>query len=179
MKRYIQRFIFHANRILNKPMTIVLVLVFLFIYFAIGNVQFQKDNRQLIEATKRSANNTEKIVTKQDETLQAIKDLATDNKLTAQQLGDTIICMLQVPVSQRTPNTKEDCQKKAVSVSQPSSETNSGTYPSANNQNTFQNTPSNNNKNQGTAPPNPSIYSRITDGIQDFCGRIFVLNRIC
>lgn len=102
-KRVIHRF----NIFLSRPIVVIFTLLILFAYFAYGNAQFQKDNRVLLT-------NTFSIVAKQDQTLDAIKSLSLDNKLSSKQLGDTIICMLLVPVSERTPDTQESCRKEAI-----------------------------------------------------------------
>lgn len=94
------------------PLMILGILVF----FGAAIIGFQQDNKRLLEDTRSTAENTEAIVDKQDETLQAIQQLALDNKLTAKQLGDTIICMLLVPVHMRTTETQEQCRQQALNT---------------------------------------------------------------
>lgn len=94
----------------------VMILVML-IFFGAAILGFQQDNKRLLEDTRATVKNTEVIVEKQDQTLDAIRQLSLDNKLTSKQLGDTIICMLLVPVGQRTDQTQEDCKSQAISQS--------------------------------------------------------------
>lgn len=91
------------------PIMIFVMLVF----FGAAIIGFQQDNRRILRDTAAAVKNTETIVSKQDETLIAIKTLALDSKLTSKQLGDTIICMLLVPVGQRTTQTQDNCRDQA------------------------------------------------------------------
>lgn len=84
------------------------------VFFGIAIVNFQRDNLQILRDTRSAVENTETIVSKQDETLEAIKKTATDNKLLSDEKTNIIICMLQVPVELRTTNTVEDCEKQSV-----------------------------------------------------------------
>lgn len=64
-------------------------------------------------ASSRAYNNT---LDKLEATQQQIINAANDNKLTAKRLGDTITCMLLVPVGQRTTDTQKDCREKAIRI---------------------------------------------------------------
>lgn len=90
------------------------LLMVVIIVFGFATLGFQKDNRKLLQDTKHISEDTQAIVAKQDQTLVAIKDLSLDNKLTSKQLGDTIICMLLVPVGQRTTQTQDNCRQEAI-----------------------------------------------------------------
>lgn len=77
----------------------MLVLVIMFINF----------NTKVAEQTK----NTRDIVKSQNTILEAIKQQAIDNKLTSEQKTSIIICMLQVPISQRTTDILNNCRSQA------------------------------------------------------------------
>lgn len=83
------------------------------IFFGLAILGFQRDSRRILNDTSVAVKNTEVIVSKQDETLDAIKNLAIDNRLSSDQKTNIIICMLQVPVSQRTTDTEQDCRSRA------------------------------------------------------------------
>lgn len=53
------------------------------------------------------------IVRSQNDILEAIKRQTVDNKLTSEEKTSTIICMLQVPISERTTNVLNSCRKQA------------------------------------------------------------------
>lgn len=91
------------------------VLLVAIVVFGLAIINFQKDNQRLLE-------NQQVTIEKQNQTLEAIKQLSVDNKLTSKQLGDTIICMLQVPITQRTPDIKENCIKQATQATQTESQ---------------------------------------------------------
>lgn len=90
-----------------------IMILGMLIFFGAAIIGFQQDNRRILKDTANAVKNTETIVSKQDETLIAIKQLALDSKLTSKQLGDTIICMLLVPVGQRTTQTQDNCRTQA------------------------------------------------------------------
>lgn len=62
MEQRTKRIIHNTNQFLNRPITVIIVLLILFGYFAYGNAQFQKDNRTIINQTNKSAANSEIIV---------------------------------------------------------------------------------------------------------------------
>lgn len=95
----------------NRNTGFILMLIIIIFGFAI--IGFQKDNQQLLEDTKKIAENTEQIVAKQDETLAAIQNLALDNKISGDELKEILLCMLVVPPEQRTTDTANDCRKQA------------------------------------------------------------------
>lgn len=98
-------------------------------------------------SAKEAANATRQIVAKQDETLNAIRTLALDNKLLSEQKTNIIICMLQVPISERTTDTVTNCRKQAESSTPPSQSANNQNTTLRSSQNTNSNT-SNNNQQQ-------------------------------
>ena len=102
---------FHQFMIVLREGMPILLLGML-IFFGLAILGFQRDNQVLLEDTGAAVENTETIVAKQDETLQAIKDTATDNKLLSDEKTNIIICMLQVPVSERTTDTVTNCKKQ-------------------------------------------------------------------
>lgn len=80
------------------------ILIFIVIFFGAAILQFQEDNRKLLQ-------NTNEIVVKQDQTLDAIKQLAEDSKISDEISRQIITCMLLVPVEERTTNTLNNCHK--------------------------------------------------------------------
>lgn len=113
-------------------------------------INFNKRVADNAKAAKDTTAVTQQIIKNQDKTLQAIKDLATDNKLTSKQLGDTIICMLQVPIAQRTTDVQEKCRKQAQNITlSPDPSTQTKSKPTDNTNNNTQNQSSNQNSNTG------------------------------
>lgn len=93
---------------LKEAMPILIFLMLMF--FGAAILGFQSDNRALLQDTKS-------IVSKQDLTLSAIEALARDTKIESKQKTDIIICMLQVPVGERTTETVANCRKSVESRS--------------------------------------------------------------
>lgn len=83
----------------------VFILIIMFINFNSIVADNAKD-------TKDISANTNKTVKSQGDILDAIQKLAIDNKTTSDQKTDIIICMLQVPVSQRTTDTVNQCKQQ-------------------------------------------------------------------
>lgn len=104
--------IHRLNGLLNSPKAVIVVLILLFIFFAQGNVKFEKENQQLLKSTNQTTQNTNNIVKGQTDILNAIKKLANDTKLDSNEKTNIIICMLQVPVAQRTTDLQEKCRKQ-------------------------------------------------------------------
>lgn len=123
MKNIMKYRVHQFYNVLREAMPVMIFIMLIF--FGAAILGFQKDNNRLLEDTRATVRNTEVIVEKQDETLDAIRQLSLDNKLTSKQLGDTIICMLLVPVNQRTTQTQEECREQAVSQTPASNETGS------------------------------------------------------
>lgn len=70
-----------------------------------------------IHANNVAAKNTKatnRVVTQQTQILNAIQRATEDNRLTAEQKANLIICMLQVPQAERTTNVLESCRSAAV-----------------------------------------------------------------
>lgn len=57
------------------------------------------------------------VVKGQQQLLIAIKKTTTDNNLTTAQQSNLIICMLHVPVEQRSENVEKNCRKQAATSS--------------------------------------------------------------
>lgn len=102
------------NKFLDSPKAIIATLVILFVYFVYSNHQYQANYRQLLVEAKNAAQTTQTIVSKQDKTLAAIKQLAIDNRLLSDQKTNIIICMLQVPVNDRTTDIVTSCRKQVI-----------------------------------------------------------------
>lgn len=86
------------------------LIAFAIVFFGVANFGFQHDNRTLLEGIS----NVQKT---QDQTLQAIKNVTIDTRLTAAQQTKIIICMLQVPIAERTPDTEKACRKQTAANS--------------------------------------------------------------
>lgn len=65
-----------------------------------------------VEIAKANTTDIKNILASQTDLLNAIRQVTIDNNLTAKQQTDIIICMLQVPVEQRTTDLKENCRKQ-------------------------------------------------------------------
>lgn len=131
----------------------LLVLVIMFINF----------NTKVAEQTK----NTRDIVKSQNQILEAIKQQAIDNKLTSEQKTSIIICMLQVPISQRTTDILNNCRSQAESggsgigdtpAPNPVLEPQAQTIPSQTNTQTQQPT---------NQTPQPGLVQRVTDTVTE------------
>lgn len=106
------KLIFRQSFTLLKEGLPVLIFVGM-LFFGTAIIGFQQDNRDLLRDTKAIAERTEEIVSKQDETLEAIEQLALDNKISGDELKDILLCMLVVPIEERTTDTQEKCRKEA------------------------------------------------------------------
>jgi hypothetical protein len=104
MSRWLWRHIFPALDVLK--FLGIIILLFMFIRF---NAAVANNAKQ----TRATADQTNRIVKSQNEILDAIKQLALDNKITSEQKANLIICMLQVPVDQRTTDTLAQCRRDA------------------------------------------------------------------
>lgn len=111
-------------------------------------IRFQKDNKTILDGIADTSRNTETIVAKQDQTLEAIKQTAEDNRLLSDQKTNIIICMLLVPIEQRTADIVNNCRKQAESQNSVPAPANS----------TSQNSTSQQNQNtgQGSTSPTPT-----------------------
>lgn len=130
----------------------ILLLVLMFINF---NAKLANQAK----VTKDVAANTNTVVKGQNDILDAIKRLALDSKLTSDQKTNTIICMLQVPISQRTTDTQEQCKKQSEII--PTEQLHSASTPSQTTSTTTTNTTTNNSSttNTQTVPPKSSDNS--------------------
>lgn len=117
MKNIMKYRIHQLYKLLRESMPIMIFIMLIF--FGAAIVGFQKDNRQILEGIAKTGENTETIVAKQDETLEAIKDTAEDNKLLSEEKTNIIICMLQVPVGQRTTDTVANCRRQSEARQSP------------------------------------------------------------
>ena len=131
------------------------IIIALFVAFAVYGIS--KD-------TNATAKNTQIVLTKQDQTLDAIKQLSVENKLTSKQLGDTIICMLLVPVGQRTTETQSNCEKQAVANPDTSHQTIQSEQIKSNPQ-----TPSENNQPKQNAIE--KLINRVQQGLSNIVNR--------
>ncbi len=134
----------------RNPQTLLNVAIAAFTFVLL--MMFINFNKQVAENTKAAREttmNTNKIVKNQDETLKAIKQLAADTKITAEQKTNIIICMLKVPVELRTTDTLKSCRSQAESAPPPPSlNSSSNTLQNSTSQTTKTNTTTSNQKQQ-------------------------------
>lgn len=72
------------------------------------------NSQKLLDDNKRLLQSQTQLLENQNSILDAIKTLAEDTKITSQEKTDTIICMLQVEIEERTTDVLEDCREKAT-----------------------------------------------------------------
>lgn len=115
------------NTFLDRPIAVIITLVLLFVYFLVSNHAYQAQGRRLLESTNDNTKSTNQVVKGQSDILQAIKQLALDTKLDNNEKTNIIICMLQVPVAQRTTDLQEQCRTEVEhSLSNQTTSTNPG-----------------------------------------------------
>lgn len=119
------------NQFMNSPYAIILVLLTLFVYFVVSNHAYQVQGRNLLKTTNDNTMNTNRVVKGQTDILNAIKQLASDNKTDSNEKTNIIICMLQVPVAMRTTDLQEQCRKQVEAQLQAANPSNPGTLSSA------------------------------------------------
>lgn len=138
------------------------VLLLMFISF---NSRIAKQT----ESTNEIAKSTNQVVKGQGDILKAIKQVTEDTRITADQQTAIIICMLQVPIDQRTTDLQSKCRTqyqnvapRSVSETPPSSTGNTpvSSYP----QSTPQSQPTQQEKPQPAAPSKP-LVPRTIDNI--------------
>jgi hypothetical protein len=104
----------NTNRLLQILDIIRFVLVlFLIAMFVNFNAKIANQTAQ----TQIAANNTSTLVKSQARILDAIKAVTDDTHTTAAQQTAIIICMLQVPVDQRTTDLQQQCRSQVSAVS--------------------------------------------------------------
>lgn len=170
MKRHLDRNnIFGILDILKFGLLLILLLMF---------VNFNAKVARQGDETKAIAASTNSLVRNQKNILDAIAQVTTDTKITAAQQTAIIICMLQVPIGQRTTDLQAQCRaqatsdvQSAISGSDTGTGQNSKVDSSANN--TMGTTPSQSNNSQNppstsptiSAPPDPGLVQRILDTV--------------
>lgn len=88
------------------------LMLLLFLIYIILNAKLAHQT----EATKVIAENTQTVVQSQADILAAIKQVTTDTNVTAAQQTAIIICMLQVPIENRTTDLQAKCRAQAKAV---------------------------------------------------------------
>jgi hypothetical protein len=123
MNDWIQRNIFNVLDVFKFIGIVALVLMFIHFNAVVA------DNAR---STKAEATSTNQIVRSQGEILDAIKQLAIDNRVNSDEKTNIIICMLRVPVSQRTTDVLNNCRVQQVpSMTTPNTPTSSSSSPSS------------------------------------------------
>lgn len=149
---------------------LVLMLLIMFVNFNAQAAQQTADTHRIAESTNN-------VVKSQHDILDAIKKVTDDTRMTAAQQTAIIICMLQVPVSQRTTDLQAQCRDE-VKVEDASSGagTVSGSTDttfecsSCNNTTTTNNTQSDSSQ----APPavQPSFLERLLSPVNNLLNRL-------
>lgn len=88
---------------------LVLLLFLMFISFNSKIAMQQADIKKVTESTNN-------VVKGQDDILRAIKGVTEDTRVTAQQQTAIIICMLQVPIAQRTTDLQTQCRDSVITT---------------------------------------------------------------
>lgn len=123
--------------------------------------------------TKMLTIQTADLVKSQDSILSAIKQVTEDTKLTAAQQTSIIICMLQVPVEERTTDLQSQCRKAATSAS-PSSNGGTSSGSNSNGSSSPKNNASGNNSQQNISqPPKQNAFQRAINSIMNALRNIF------
>jgi hypothetical protein len=149
-----QRSIHWINQLLNKPVSVIVVLLLLFAYFAYGNAQFQRDNRTLIQNTSQTSKNTNTIIKNLEK---AVSSLKSDNERQTRYIK----CLLAINGRIVDDAVDAQCQKMADNIGvgdvtkttlnqtpEPNNQTNTKTTPTLQNTNTT----TNNTQDQNPAP---------------------------
>lgn len=115
----------------KRSVTVGLYILGFLLYgvvFFLGLNQLAETRRVATQTASISAS-TNQLIKSQNEVLSAIKGVTDDTKMTAEQQTAIIICMLQVPVEQRTTDLQANCRKQAgvSSATSSSSGSTSGT----------------------------------------------------
>lgn len=177
MKRYIQRAILYSNRFLNQPVTIVIVLILLFIYFAIGNSKFDQQNRDILNDTHHTVDQTKAIAEDTKDIIKNLESAVTDLKADNARQTLIIQCLLVVhgesqfvtdDAAQACAKIEEDAQFLNPLPTQPNN-TNSGTP----NSNSSQSQPGDNKNNGGGNQDNsPGLVDRILNLVRGLLRRL-------
>lgn len=141
------------------PVMIFLMLIF----FGAAIIGFMKDNKVLLQDTKN-------IVAKQDETLKAIEELTKDIKIESNQKTDIIICMLQVPIAQRTADTITDCKNSVLPENQ--RQTTQQTSPTQEQPSQTQQSSQQVQPEQSSQSPEPSMIQRVGEGLTNISNSV-------
>jgi hypothetical protein len=88
---------------------LILVLLLMF-------VQFNARIAMQSEETQKLTESTNKVVKSQADILTAIKQVTDDTRITAVQQTAIIICMLQVPIDERTTDLQTQCRERAMAA---------------------------------------------------------------
>jgi len=99
------------NETIKRIPYILIILTFIAVFTA---YQSYRKTAETVEISKQNTQDIKTLLTRQSTILDAIKQVTTDNNITAKQQTDIIICMLQVPVEERTTDTVTGCRSKVT-----------------------------------------------------------------
>lgn len=158
-----------------------------YVVLAVGLLLFINFNIRLGQQaadTKEIAVGTNKIVKSQGDILDAIKQVTEDTRITAAEQTSIIICMLQVPIEERTTNLQAECREQAtnpVANAGNTSQTSGSGSGSVESSSSPQSAPNNQPRQQDNTQsgsdsdaeePEPSTIERILKPVTDFLGGI-------
>lgn len=158
---------FHLSTILGVlTFILIILLTLMFINF---NVKIAENSNETKQLTMQTAD----LVKSQDSILAAIKQVTEDTRLTAAQQTSIIICMLQVPVEERTTDLQSQCRKSATSATPGN---NGGTSSGSNGSgsSSHKNNASGNNSQQNISqPPKQNAFQRAITSIMNALRSVF------
>ncbi len=125
------------------------IIILMGVFLLIQGYQNSKD-------TKAIAENTNSIVNGQDDILRAIAKGTNQGNITAQQQTSIIICMLQVPIAERTTNLLEKCRKDVEQKNPTLSQSAAGNSKDSVSDTPVVSTPASREQNQTVAPTQAS-----------------------
>lgn len=126
MKHSLKLRIHYLNQLLNKPIVVIIILVLLFAYFAIGNAHFEKENRELLTNTNTAVAQLNQLLCKgipqnKCDLAEAVSELEANSAANTEKLarqGREIECLVafvgaNTPID---PSVRAQCQKMAGNV---------------------------------------------------------------
>lgn len=166
----------HVWRPAKKQLTLALYVLGFILYgvvFFLGLNQLA-ETRRLSADTAKISSNTNKLIKSQTDILTAIKGVADDTKITAEQQTAIIICMLQVPINSRTTDLQAQCREQATSSAPDnvSGTSNNSSGSVAVLDSSTQSTPSAAPRQSDMPQTRPNIFQLVLNTLLDFIGGI-------
>lgn len=111
MKESTRLRIHRFNVFLDTPMAVLIALVLLFGYFAVGNIRFERENQHILQSTKDTLDNTSTIIKNLQ---QAVNDLKADNQRQTRYIS--CLLALQGRGDLVAPDVQNQCEKMSSNV---------------------------------------------------------------